>query len=115
MLLGKLKLWEQQCKTDAEKDSKEAMVKEEELKKKFLAFETASPTVANTLPTTSQTGSKRKHPGNDDEDEIGGKKKETGESSVSNMAGDKAKEWRSFWVPQLATTVSNKLEKPVIL
>jgi len=34
--------------------------------------------------------------------------------SVSNMAGDRAKEWKSFWVPQLqATAEETQLEKPV--
>uniref|UniRef100_A0A914EF42 Nitric oxide synthase-interacting protein homolog n=2 Tax=Acrobeloides nanus TaxID=290746 RepID=A0A914EF42_9BILA len=107
----KMKLWEEQCKREAEKEEQQAKVKEEELKKKFVAFETASPTVAHELPTTSKlAGTKRKH-GGINEEEIGAKRRETSED-ISNMTGAKAREWKSFWVPELSTTVSNKLEKP---
>jgi hypothetical protein len=38
------------------------------------------------------------------------------EISVSNMAGSKSKEWRSFWVPELNPTAeATKFEKPVCL
>lgn len=34
--------------------------------------------------------------------------------SVSNMAGERADEWKSFWVPQLAASAEDsQIEKPV--
>lgn len=35
------------------------------------------------------------------------------EIEISNVAGDKAKEYPSFWIPQLNPTVEVKIEKPV--
>lgn len=32
---------------------------------------------------------------------------------ISNVAGEKAKEYPSFWIPQLNPTVEVKIEKPV--
>jgi len=45
--------------------------------------------------------------------EAGPNQKKSAES-LSNMDGEKAKQWKSFWVPELSTTAeATKVEKPV--
>lgn len=41
------------------------------------------------------------------------KSKRLKEDEISNVAGKKAKEYPSFWIPQLNPTVEAKIEKPV--
>jgi nitric oxide synthase-interacting protein len=48
-----------------------------------------------------------------DADEPGSKKGKDEEEGVSNMSGDKANKWKSFWVPELSTTAeADRVEKP---
>lgn len=53
--------------------------------------------------------SKRKLEG-DLGEEPSSKKDKDAEESISNMAGDRAKQWKSFWIPELGPTAGNIIE-----
>jgi hypothetical protein len=59
------------------------------------------------------SSSKRQHDDNGDE-EPGSKKSKDDKEGVSNMSGEKANQWKSFWVPELSTSAeADRAEKPV--
>ncbi|KAL3990725.1 hypothetical protein ACH3XW_32950 [Acanthocheilonema viteae] len=116
----KLKEWEKQCKKEEEEAEREKHLDEELKLKKFKEIEgtPAHPGVKRDVgadwPTTSAgatpSGSrinKRKILGSD---RSNGKRLK--EDEISNVAGEKAKEYPSFWIPQLNTAVEVKVEKP---
>ncbi|KAH7728921.1 hypothetical protein AAVH_03294 [Aphelenchoides avenae] len=111
----KLKVWEQQCKIDQEKQQTEKDRKENEMKQKFIALESTPAHSAHSSGTSTSSlttpGSKRSMPSGGFQEAGPNQKKST--DSLSNMAGEKAKQWRSFWVPELSTTAeATKVEKP---
>lgn len=90
------------------------------MKAKFISFESAPVPKKSEIPSTPTTHSSLKRTGNGsvDEDEGPSSSKKAfnddGESSVSNMAGKRASEWKSFWVPELSTNAEpDRIEKPV--
>ena len=96
----------------------------DKMKAKFISFESAPVPKKSEVPSTPASHSSLKRAGNssldDDEGSMNKKAKasqnldEYGESSVSNMAGKKASEWKSFWVPELGTSAEpDRIEKPV--
>ncbi|KAI1710187.1 zinc-finger of nitric oxide synthase-interacting protein domain-containing protein [Ditylenchus destructor] len=86
----KLKIWEEQTRIDQEKES-----------------------AVPETPSASERTVKRYNAGGDDDGPTSSKKKATTETSVSNMAGDKARKWNNFWVPELIPTAEpTKIEKP---
>uniref|UniRef100_A0A915CV33 Uncharacterized protein n=1 Tax=Ditylenchus dipsaci TaxID=166011 RepID=A0A915CV33_9BILA len=65
-------------------------------------------------PSSSSRALKRRFSGEEELPASSSKKKESSSLlSVSNMAGEKAKQWNSFWVPELIKTAEpTKVEKP---
>jgi nitric oxide synthase-interacting protein len=109
-----VKVWEQQCKAEVEKNEMERVRDEEKMKERFIALEStpvhSAHSSGRSTSSSNTIGSKRKMAGGN---EAGGAKKAATEESVSNMAGDKAKQWNNFWVPELSTTAEkSKIEKP---
>lgn len=103
----KLKIWEQQTKMESEKEVTKHRRKEEELKEKFMSIEATPTQLLPETPSVSSRALKRRYP-SPESNEV---KKSV--ESVSNMAGEKAKEWKSFWVPELNPTAEpTKIEKP---
>ncbi|KAI6192029.1 Nitric oxide synthase-interacting protein-like protein [Aphelenchoides bicaudatus] len=85
---------------------------EEEKKRKFLALEL---TPAHIFRDGVQETNSLKRKLNDDfqDEPTTSKKNKPEEESISNMHGDRAKQWKSFWVPELTTTAeADKIEKP---
>lgn len=107
----KVKIWEEQVKMDSEKEVAKQYKKEEELKEKFMSIEsTPAHLQVPETPTVSSRALKRRFPSPDHESSTS---KKSHFESVSNMAGNKAKEWKSFWVPELNPTAeATKIEKP---
>ena len=97
----------------------------DKMKAKFISFESAPVPKKSEVPSTPASHSSLKRAGNSslDEDEGSMNKKakaslnlDDGESSVSNMAGKRASEWKSFWVPELGTSAEpDRIEKPVLI
>jgi len=122
----KLQLWEQQNRVNAEKAEARQRKKEEEQKEKFLFLEsTPAHLRVPETPSPARAGVKRSYgEGSGEGSSLAlvavdpkrsnpGKKGKEEAESVSNMAGDRAKEWKSFWVPQLqATAEESQMEKP---
>ncbi|KAI1700127.1 zinc-finger of nitric oxide synthase-interacting protein [Ditylenchus destructor] len=112
----KLKIWEEQTRIDQEKEATKMNKKEEESKHKFLSIESLSTPAHLKVPETpsaSERAVKRYNAGDDNDAPTSSKKKATNETSVSNMAGDKARKWNNFWVPELIPTAEpTKIEKP---
>lgn len=128
----KLKIWEQQRRIDMEKKDAVEQREKDKLKAKFIALESAPVPQKIEVPSTPSVRAQKRGPapangeagGNfeEDEEEIGGpssskkmvKRDEEAVESVSNMTGERAKQWRSFWVPELTTTAEpDRIEKPV--
>lgn len=127
----KLKIWEQQRRIDMEKKDAVEQREKDKLKAKFIALESAPVPQKIEVPSTPSVRAQKRGPppmngeagGNfeEDEEEIGGpssskkvaKRDEEAVESVSNMTGERAKQWRSFWVPELTTTAEpDRIEKP---
>ncbi|VDK80263.1 unnamed protein product, partial [Onchocerca ochengi] len=116
----KLKEWEKQCKKEEEEAERERHLDEELKLKKFKEVEgtPAHPGVKRDMdtdwPTTSAgaapSGSKTKKRKILENDQSSGKRLK--EDEISNVAGEKAKENPSFWIPQLNPTAEVKIEKP---
>uniref|UniRef100_A0A914H8F2 Nitric oxide synthase-interacting protein homolog n=1 Tax=Globodera rostochiensis TaxID=31243 RepID=A0A914H8F2_GLORO len=118
----KLKIWEQQRRTENEK--KEAVLRREEdqMKAKFASLEAAPVPWKTEVPPATPAGArllKRTSAALDDNlaGPSGAKARRSDDAyepeSVSNMAGHRAKEWRSFWVPELSTSAEpDRIEKP---
>lgn len=116
----KLKEWEKQCKKEEEEAEREKQLGEELRLKKFKEIEGTpahpgvkqdvgldSPTTsAGATPSGAKTN-KRKFP-----DDEGSRSKRPKEDEISNVAGEKLKEYPSFWIPQLNPTAEVKIEKP---
>ncbi|KAL3123313.1 hypothetical protein niasHT_005403 [Heterodera trifolii] len=118
----KLKIWEQQQRTEKEKQEAVLQREEDQMKAKFASLE-AAPVPWNTeVPPATPAGNSRpqKRAASRDDDKSGpnGAKARRSDDadeveSVSNMAGNRAKEWRSFWVPELSTSAEpDRIEKP---
>jgi len=111
----KMKIWEQQMKMDTEKVESKLKKKEDEQKEKFISIETtpAHLKIPET-PSASSRALKRRFSDEDSRQPSSSKKPVSNAFvSVSNMAGEKAKQWNSFWVPELSTTAeATKVEKP---
>uniref|UniRef100_A0A915CUJ3 Nitric oxide synthase-interacting protein homolog n=1 Tax=Ditylenchus dipsaci TaxID=166011 RepID=A0A915CUJ3_9BILA len=111
----KMKIWDQQLRVDTEKEESKLRKKEEERKEKFISLET-TPAHLKILetPSSSSRALKRRFSGEEELPASSSKKKESSSLlSVSNMAGEKAKQWNSFWVPELIKTAEpTKVEKP---
>lgn len=119
----KLKIWEQQKRIDDEKKETLLQNEKEKMKAQFISLEMApipKKTEVPSTPATHSSLSKRGLNSIDNEDELGpslnkkrAKNIQIDEDSVSNMAGKKASEWRSFWVPELSTHAEpDRIEKP---
>ncbi|CAD5234294.1 unnamed protein product [Bursaphelenchus xylophilus] len=100
--------FEKFVKMEEERKEKAEQETEEERKRKFVAMES---TPTHVFAYGESVSKKRKStnanagPSN--------KKDKYDEESLSNMAGDKAKKWNSFWVPELQSTAEvSKMEKP---
>lgn len=116
----KLKEWEKQCKKEEEEAEREKHLDEELKLKKFREVEgtPAHPGIRRDVdgdwPTTSAgatpSGSKTNKRKILDSDRSNVKRLK--EDDISNVAGEKAKEYPSFWIPQLNPTVEVKIEKP---
>lgn len=111
----KLKIWEQQNKNEQEKMDTALKKKEDEMKEKFISME-STPTHNSNNSSKSKPGSKRQADNQLFHQQPPSKaihQIKEDEGSISNIAGSKAKEWRSFWVPELHPTAeATKLEKP---
>ncbi|MCP9265234.1 Nitric oxide synthase-interacting protein-like [Dirofilaria immitis] len=116
----KLKEWEKQCKKEEEEAERERHLDEELRLKKFKEAEgtpahpgvkreidTDWPTIsAGAAPSGSRTNKRKILKSG----RSSGKRLK--EDEISNVAGEKAKEYPSFWIPQLNPTAEVKIEKP---
>jgi len=109
----RFKIWEQQNKIEREKDETRLRKREEELKEKFISIE-STPTHNLSSSNTERLSIGMKRTAEDIKSRIPSKRSNVESvESVSNMAGAKANEWRSFWVPELNPTAElTKIEKP---
>ena len=97
---------------------------QDKMKAKFISFESAPVPKISEVPSTPSVRSHllKKRPNTDDlagDGPSSSKNKKfapVGEvDSVSNMAGARASQWKSFWVPELSTNAEpDRIEKPVI-
>ncbi|CAG9536935.1 unnamed protein product [Cercopithifilaria johnstoni] len=116
----KLKEWEKQCKKEEEEAEKEKHLDEELKLKKFKEAEgtPAHPGIKRDVDTKWPTTSAGATPSGSrinkrkilESDRLSSKRLK--EDEISNVAGEKAKEYPSFWIPQLNPTVEVKIEKP---
>lgn len=92
-----------------------ALKKEKDkLKEKLLALESAPFPDKTQIPSTPDIRPSKRLQKDQMEYPSSSKKPYEGES-VSNMEGEKASEWKSFWVPVLTTTAEpDRIEKPVV-
>ncbi|KAI6205018.1 hypothetical protein M3Y94_00744200 [Aphelenchoides besseyi] len=107
-----MKAYEKYMEMEETRKAESANAEFESKRRKFMALES---TPAHIFAQNYQqpSGSKRKHDNSGEEGSRSKKNKDDSHESLSNMAGEKAKEWKSFWVPQLATSVeSERVEKP---
>uniref|UniRef100_A0A915Q2M0 Nitric oxide synthase-interacting protein homolog n=1 Tax=Setaria digitata TaxID=48799 RepID=A0A915Q2M0_9BILA len=115
----KLREWEKQCKKEGEEAEREKRLDEELKLKKFREVEgtPAHPGIKRDVDTNLPTISAGAAPSGSkvkrkivESDRIDNKRLK--EDEISNVAGEKAKEYPSFWIPQLNPTVEVKIEKP---
>lgn len=118
----KLKIWEQQRRNDVEKQDAVLQKEQDKMKAKFISFESAPVPKMTQVPSTPSVRSHllKKRPSTDDlagDGPSSSKNKKLApvgeEDSVSNMAGARASQWKSFWVPELSTNAEpDRIEKP---
>lgn len=87
-----------------------ANAENDEKKRKFFAMES---TPAHIFMEQKASTKRRFDDSEHSEGPSSKKNKDSEEEGVSNMAGEKAKQWKSFWIPELSTTAeADKVEKP---
>ncbi|KAI6229945.1 Nitric oxide synthase-interacting protein-like protein [Aphelenchoides fujianensis] len=106
-----MKAYEAYMAMEAEREAAAANAESDEKRRKFLALE-LTPAHASTKQSAV---AKRKL---DDEMAAAGsasKRMKEAEGSLSNMAGEKAQEWKAFWMPEVApSAAADRVEKPVL-